>query len=49
MTTRHIRILVMAAALSMTGCAVNDAGPAEFSFETITISNPLTSSEDPIR
>ena len=29
------------AALSLAGCAVNDGAPAEFSFERITISNPL--------
>ena len=49
MTSRHLRILVMATALSLTGCAVSDAGPAEFSFDRITISNPLTSTEDRIR
>ena len=49
MTTRNLKILVMVAALSMTGCAINEAGPAEFSVERITISNPLAASEDPIR
>ena len=46
MTSRHLKILVMATALSLSGCAVSDAGPAEFSFEKITIANPLTSSEE---
>ena len=44
-----LRWVVMAAALSLSGCAVSDAGPAEFSFERITISNPLTPSEERIR
>ncbi len=39
----------MATALSLPACAVSDAGPAEFSFEKITISNPLSSNEDRIR
>lgn len=49
MTSRRLRILVMATALSLPACAVSDAGPAEFSFEKITISNPLSSNEDRIR
>ena len=49
MTSRHLKILVMATALSLSGCAVSDAGPAEFSFERITISNPLTPGEDRTR
>ncbi len=49
MTSRHLKILVVATALSLSGCAVNDAGPAEFSFEKITISNPLTSTDERTR
>ncbi len=49
MTSRHLTILVVATCLSLSGCAVSEDGPAEFSFERITISNPLTNSEDRLR
>ena len=49
MTSRHLKVLVMAAALSLSGCAVSDAGPAEFSFEKITIANPLSPSDERLR
>ena len=49
MTSRHLTILVVATCLSLSGCAVSEGGPAEFSFERITISNPLTTSEDRLR
>ena len=49
MTSRHLKVLVVATALSLSGCAINDAGPAEFSFEKITISNPLTSADERAR
>ncbi len=49
MASRHLRTLVVAAALSLAGCAVNDAGPREFSFERITISNPLNADDDRLR
>ena len=39
----------MATALSMAGCAVSEDGPAEFSFERITIFNPLNADEDSAR
>lgn len=50
MTSRQLRILLMAqitvAALSLAGCAVNEGAPAEFSFERITISNPLADGDE---
>ena len=41
MDKRILKIFLVAAALSVTGCAVADTAPSEFSFDRITISNPL--------
>ena len=46
----YFRLLIVAATLSLTtACAVSEGGPAEFSFERITISNPFTPSDERLR
>ena len=48
MPSRNLTIITMAmaVALAMSGCAVSDAGPSEFSINRITVANPITSLDE---